>query len=113
MNKRTSYEKDINCPLAELFLQVRAFVKKCIGDEVKEEYRENITSYKTKLGMYCYLKVKDNYVHIGWGRGTKIEDKYNILFGNGTVVLGQKVFKLDKKQKISYKIILIKQLLFL
>jgi len=94
--KRTAFEQDSNSPLAELFLKTRDYVKICIGNSVKEVKREYITSYKIPLGMYCYLKVKDNYLHIGWGRGTSIDDKYKVLFGKGSIVLGQKVVKLDK-----------------
>lgn len=93
----TSYERDINSPCAELFLKVRDFIKICIGNSVKEVFNENITSYKTKFGMYCYIKVKDNsYIHIGWGRGAALEDKYNVLIGKGSIVRGQKVTKFDK-----------------
>lgn len=96
--KRTAFEKDINSEKKELFLEVREFLLEHILD-VKEDCKENITSYKTKLGMYCYIKVKNDYIHIGWGRGAKLGDPYNVLFGNGSVVRGQKVLNLDKKTK--------------
>ena len=100
------YDKDINSPKAELFLEVEKFVMKQIGNEVKKKFSENITSYITKDGMYCYLKLKVDYVHIGWGRGTKINDKYGLLIGDGKIVRGQKVYKLDKtiKEAIAYYI---------
>ena len=92
------FDRDINSSKSELFLEVREFILNSI-DEVYEDYSENITSYKTKLGMYCYLKVKNDYLHIGWGRGTKLEDSYGVLFGDGSIVRGQRVDKLDGKTK--------------
>jgi hypothetical protein len=100
----TAFEKDSNSPLAELFLQVRDFVKICIGNGVKEKYRENITSYFSKYGGFCYIKAYDEYIHIGWFRGVHIEDKYNLLFGTTKTTRGQKVYKLDKftREAIKY-----------
>jgi len=97
--KRTAFEKDSNSPLAELFLQVKDFVKVCIGNGVKEKYRENITSYFSPEGGYCYIKAYDDYIHIGWFRGINIEDKYSQLFGSAKTIRGQKVTKLDKNTR--------------
>lgn len=47
--KRTSFEKDSTGEHAELFL---------------------------KEGGFCYIRVKDDYIHLGWFRGRHIEDKY-------------------------------------
>ena len=49
----TAFEKDSNSPLAELFLQTRDFIKICIGNRVKEKYRENITSYTYFYEISC------------------------------------------------------------
>jgi len=92
------FDRDINSSKSELFLEVREFMLENI-DEVYEDSKEHITSYKTTLGMYCYLKVKNNYLHIGWGRGAKLEDSYGVLIGGGSIVKGQKVEKLDSKTK--------------
>jgi len=92
------FDRDINSSKSELFLEVREFMLNSI-DEVFEHCNEHITSYKTKLGMYCYLKVKNDYVHIGWGRGAKLEDSYGVLIGDGSIVRGQRIEKLDSKTK--------------
>lgn len=96
---RTSHEKDSNGEYATLYLQVRDFVKNCIGPEVKEKFSQNITSFFTKEGGFCYLRVKSDYVHIGWFRGRYIDDKYHLLFGNGKSIRGQKVYELEKTSK--------------
>ena len=50
--KRTSFEKDSNSEYAELFLSVRDFIKICIGNNVKEKYSENITTFYFKEGGF-------------------------------------------------------------
>ncbi len=94
--KRTAFAKDSNSPLAELFLSTRDYIKICIGNGVKEKFSENITSYFSKEGGFCYLKAYDDYIHIGWFRGRHLDDKYSKLFGKGKTIRGQKVIKLDK-----------------
>jgi len=109
----SAFEKDSNSPLAELFLQVRDFVKICIGNRVKEKYRENITSYFSTEGGYCYLKAYEEYIHIGWFRGVNIDDKYNQLFGSAKTIRGQKVYKLDKITRDAIRYYVEQTLIFL
>ena len=111
--KRTSFEKDSNGEYAELFLNVRDFIKICIGNDAKEKYSENITTLYSKEGGFCYIKVKDDYIHIGWFRGRYISDKYNFLFGKGKSIRGQKVYKLDKITRDSIKYYVNETLMFL
>jgi hypothetical protein len=111
--KRTSYEKDSNGEYAELFLNVRDFIKICIGNDAKEKHNENITTLYSKEGGFCYIKVKENYIHIGWFRGRYINDKYNFLFGKGKTIRGQKVYKLDKITRDSIKYYVNETLMFL
>lgn len=92
------FNKDINSTKGELFLKVREFMLENI-DEVYEDCKDHITSYKTTLGMYCYLKVKNDYLHIGWGRGAKFDDSYGVLFGNSSVIKGQKIQRFDTTTK--------------
>lgn len=102
--KITSFEKDSRGEYAELFLKTRDFIKICIGNDAKEKYRENITTLYSKDGGFCYIRVKDDYIHLGWFRGKYINDKYNLLFGDGKTLRGQKVYKLDKftREAIKY-----------
>ncbi len=63
-------DKDLNSQKAELFLDVREFITSEIelySPEVKEKYSDNITSLFCKefSSVFCYLRVKDDYVHIG------------------------------------------------
>jgi hypothetical protein len=111
--KRTAFETDSTGEYAELFLQVRDFIKICIGNDVREKYSEKITTLYSKEGGFCYIRVKDDYVHLGWFRGRHIKDKYDLLFGNGKTIRGQKVYKLDKKARDAIKYYANETLLFL
>ena len=98
------FDKDLNSPHAELFLEVREFLKNEIKkyvEDVSEKYSENITSFFTKefSGGFCYIRVKENYIHIGWFRGSKIHDKFGFLQGNGKQICGQKVRVLGEEEK--------------
>lgn len=107
------FDKDLNSEQAELFLDVREFISTCIGEDLDERYRDNITSYYSKEGGFCYMKTYHTYVHIGWFRGVHIEDKYNFLFGQGKTIRGQRIKKLDKKTKESIKYYIQQTLFFL
>ncbi|MDD2888759.1 MAG: hypothetical protein PHY66_13235 [Aliarcobacter sp.] len=111
--KRTSFEKDSNGEYAELFLNVRDFIKICIGNDAKEKYSENITTLYSKEGGFCYIKVKENYIHIGWFRGRYLNDKFKLLFGKGKSIRGQKVYQLDKVTRDSIKYYVNETLMFL
>ncbi|WP_428738804.1 hypothetical protein [Sulfurimonas sp.] len=111
--KRTSFEKDSTSEHAELFLNVRDFIKICIGNDSKEKYSENITTFYSKEGGFCYIRVKDDYVHLGWFRGRHIDDKFGLLFGKGKTLRGQKVYKLDKQTREAIKYYVNETLMFL
>ncbi len=111
--KRTSFETDSTGEHAELFLQVRDFIKVCIGNDAKEKYSENITTLYSKEGGFCYIRVRDDYVHLGWFRGRHIEDRYDLLFGNGKSIRGQKVYKLDKPTRDAIRYYVNETLMFL
>lgn len=98
------FDKDLNSEKAELFLDVREFIRSEIEkyvQKVKEKYSDNITSLFCQEfnSGFCYLKVKHDYVHVGWFNGSKIVDKYGLLFGNGKQIRGQKIKVLDKTQE--------------
>lgn len=97
-------DKDLNSEYAELFLDVREYLTSEIQNYVgmvKEKYSDNITSLFCKefSSGFCYIRVKDDYVHIGWFNGSKIVDQHGFLFGCGKQIRGQKVKLLDDIQK--------------
>ena len=98
------FDKDMNSNQAELFLEIQDFVITQIENytlKARAKYSPNITSYfSTEFDSgFCYIRTKDDYVHIGWFRGSKIQDDANFLFGNGKMIRGQKIKILDKNQK--------------
>jgi len=93
-------DKDLNSEYAELFLDVREYLTSEIGkyvDKVKEKYSDNITTIYAKelSSAFCYIRIKDDYVHIGWFNGAKIEDKLGLLFGTGKQIRGHKIKLFD------------------
>ena len=102
------FDKDMNSEVAELFLDVREFIIKEIkksDTEIIEKQTEHLTSFYAKEfdNGFCYVKTKENYVHIGWFKGAMIEDTHNLLEGNGKIIRGQKIKQLDKTQKKAIK----------
>jgi len=102
-------DKDLNSEYAELFLDVRVFLTTEIEKYVSkllEKYSDNITTLYTKefSSAFCYIRVKDNHVHIGWFNGAKIVDTPGFLLGNGKHIRGHKIHKLDtiSKEAIAY-----------
>ena len=95
-------DKDLNSEYAELFLDVREYLTSEIEkyvDKVKEKYSDNITSLFCKefSSRFCYIRVKENYVHIGWFNGAKIRDDFGLLIGTGKHIRGQIIRVLDEK----------------
>ena len=104
-------DKDLNSEYAELFLDVREFITteiEKLSSKVLEKYSQNITTLYTKefSSAFCYLRIKENYVHIGWFNGAKIEDRFSVLLGDGKHIRGERIYKLDttSKESITYHI---------
>ncbi len=95
------YDKDMNSPVAETFLKVVEILNSTADEKLKEKQSENITSYFSKHGGICYLRVKDGKLHIGWFRGAYFEDRYGLFFGKGKNIRGQIIQKLDDSERES------------
>ena len=98
------FDKDLNSSQAELFLDVRELITDEIqkySGKVREKYSDNITTLYSEefCSGFCYIKTKDDYVHIGWFNGARIVDEYGMLFGDGKQIRGHKVKVLGKKEK--------------
>jgi len=113
------FDKDINSPLSKLFLEIRAYIMDCIDDDnsnIRENLKPNLTSYfhKDFKSGFCYIRVKDDFVHIGWFRGASIKDEPKQFFGDGKCIRGQKIRKLniETKKAITYYINQTKLILF-
>ena len=98
------FDVDMNSQQAELFLEVRNFIIAQIqkhDTKAIEKFSQNITSFyckEYKTG-FCYIRTKENYVHLGWFQGINLMDKAELLFGNGKIIRGQKINILSKVEK--------------
>jgi len=113
MDKTNAFERDSRGEYAELFLKVRDYIKICIGNDAREKYSENITTLYSKEGGFCYIRVKDDYVHVGWFRGRHIDDPYQLLFGKGKTIRGEKVYRLDTVTREAIRYYVRETLMFL
>jgi len=102
-------DKDLNSDYAELFLDVRKYITLKVEEfstKLLEKYSDNITTLYTKefSSAFCYIRVKENHVHIGWFNGAKIVDKPGLFLGNGKYIRGHKIYTLDtlSKEAIGY-----------
>ncbi len=107
------FDKDLNSEHAELFLETRDFIKNCIGEDAKDRYKENLTALHSSEGSFCYIKTHSYGVHLGWFNGVRIDDKYGFLFGDGKILRGQIIKKLDKKTKIAIEYYVNETLIYL
>jgi hypothetical protein len=94
--RTTAFERDAQSEQSELFLALIDYIKICIGNSVKEKHRENSTSFFSKEGGFCSIRVKEGAVLIGWFRGRFIDDRFGLLYGKGKTLRTQKVDSLDR-----------------
>jgi len=99
MLSRTAFLKDSNGEKAELFLEVRDYIKIAIGNDVKEKQNSKSTSYRTNEGVFCSIKVENESVVVNWLKGSLLNDKYDVLKGENTKSRTQKIESLDMKTR--------------
>jgi len=98
------FDKDMNSVFAELFLEVREFLKKEINEEeVIERLSANITSYfSTKYSSgFCYIRTTQEGLRIAWFKGIYLQDDYKLLQGNGKKLRFLTIRTLSKEVKMS------------
>lgn len=88
------FDKDLNSPNKALFLEARNFILSFEG--VEELKKERITTYFSHKKGLCHLRTMPHGIDIGFLKGAKMEDNFNLLTGKGKLVrvLAQK--ELDK-----------------
>jgi len=109
----TAFERDSQSEQSELFLALRDYIKISIGNGVKEKHRENITSFFSREGGFCSIRVKDGAVLIGWFRGRFIDDRFGLLYGKGKTLRTQKVERLDKATRDAIRFYVQETLIYL
>lgn len=78
------FELDIQSSHQKLFSQVRELLLSF--EEIQETKKTRITTYSTEKGGVCHLRTMPQGIDIGFLKGTKMEDSYNLLVGKGKSV---------------------------
>ena len=90
------FDKDLKSEFRDLFLEAREIILSY--EEIIETKKERITTYSDSKGGICHMRTMSYGIDFGFLKGAKMEDKFELLTGQGKAirVLSQKG-KLDKK----------------
>jgi len=90
------FEKDLQSYFKNLFLKAREIILSYDG--IIETKKERITTYSNDKGGICHMRTMPYGIDFGFLKGTKMEDKFEVLTGKGKAirVLPQKG-KLDEQ----------------
>lgn len=90
------FDKDLQSEHKNLFLKAREILLSYDG--IVETKKERITTYSNNKGGICHMRTMPFGIDFGFLKGSKMEDKVQILTGKGKAlrVLSQKD-KLDEK----------------
>jgi len=89
------FDKDLNSIHKNLFLETREFILTFEG--VKEFKKERITTYFDDNGGLCHLRTMPDGIDIGFLKGAKMEDKFNLLRGKGKAIRVLSQIHLDQE----------------
>ena len=78
------YDKDLQSPHKDLFLQAREFLLSFDG--IIETKKERITTYSNKKGGICHMRTMSYGIDFGFLKGAKMEDKLGLLTGKGKAI---------------------------
>ena len=78
------YDKDLQSPHKDLFLQAREFLLSFDG--IIETKKERITTYSNKKGGICHMRTMPYGIDFGFLKGAKMEDKLGLLTGKGKAI---------------------------
>lgn len=95
------FEIDIKSKHKELFLEAREFLLSFDG--IEETKKERITTYSDKNGGICHMRTMEYGIDFGFLKGTKMQDKLNLLTGNGKAIRVLPLTEM-KKEAVKYYI---------
>ena len=92
------FEIDVDSKYKELFLKTREFL---LTFGLIETKKERITTYSDKNGGICHMRTMPHGIDIGFLKGSRMEDQFDLLTGPGKVM---RVLPLNSinKEKIEY-----------
>jgi hypothetical protein len=92
------FDIDVDSKYKELFLETRAFLLKYGLIETK---KDRITTYSDKNGGICHMRTMPHGIDIGFLKGARMEDPFDLLTGSGKVMRVLPVSSINK-EKIKY-----------
>ncbi len=78
------YDIDINGEFAEIFKKIRAILLSY--PQIKELKNAKQTSYSDAYGVIIMMRGKGDVFVVAFGKGTKLQEKYPMLQGEGKIV---------------------------
>jgi len=78
------YDKDLKSEFKDLFLRAREIILSYEG--IVETKKERITTYSDDKGGICHMRTMPYGVDFGFLKGAKMEDKFDLLTGNGKTI---------------------------
>ena len=78
------FEIDVKSAHKILFLEVREFLLSFDG--IIETKKERITTYSNKNGGVCHMRTMPHGIDIGFLKGARMEDQFDLLTGSGKVM---------------------------
>ena len=92
------YDNDLLSQHKNLFLEARDYILSFRG--IVETRKKRITTYSNKKGGICHMRTMSYGIDFGFLKGVKMEDKFNLLTGNGKTI---RVLKLKQLNKVTIK----------
>lgn len=89
------FEKDIQSDHKDLFHTLREFLLSYDG--VVEVKKTRITTYSNSKGGICHMRTMPYGIDIGFLKGVKLEDNYNLLEGSGKTMRVLPLTSFDSK----------------
>lgn len=78
------FDKDLTSVHAALFLEARQFLLASGG--INETQKVRITTYGNEGGGICHLRSMPHGIDIGFLKGAKMQDEYDLLTGKGKLL---------------------------
>jgi len=77
------FDIDIDSKYKELFLKTRKFL---FTFGLVETKKDRITTYSDKNGGICHMRTMPHGIDIGFLKGARMEDQFELLKGSGKVM---------------------------
>ena len=80
----TQYDIDTHGKFADIFKKIRGILLSY--PQIKELKNAKQTSYSDEYGVIVMMRTKENSFVVAFGKGSKLQEKYPMLQGEGKIV---------------------------